>query len=247
MKTYVINMLKDTVKRARIEEQLVQHPELDYQIWEAVEGRKLSKQDQARLILPEFKQRYGKSASLPAAGCSLSHASIYKDMVDNDIHCALILEDDAILAADLKISECCEVINNDKPSAILMTPDFWYMKDALIKGIDEKYSIFKLYNGYMTSGYIINKAGAELLYRINTPVQYLADVWQLFIENGLTLYGIVPHVISFADGCGEIGMAGNTPTKGWKKFRSKCIKLYLEMIWIKKYIYGHRKSKILWR
>lgn len=247
MKTYVINMLKDTVKRAQIEAQLAKHPELDYQIWEAVEGRKLTEQEQAKLILPEFKQRYGKSASLPAAGCSLSHASIYKEMMDKDIQCALILEDDARLANDLKIEDCLDAINNDKPSAILLTPDFWYMKNDLVKVIDGKYCIFNLYNAYMTSGYIINKAGAELLYKINFPIQYTADAWQIFIRKGLILYGIAPHVVSFPDECGEIGMAGNTPTKGWKKYRSKLIKLYLEMIWIKMYIYGHRRSRKLWR
>lgn len=245
MKTYVVNMLKDTVKCAQIEAQLAKHPELDYQIWEAVEGRKLSEQEQARLILPEFKKRYGNGASLPAAGCSLSHASIYKDMMDKNIQCALILEDDARLAPDLKISECLKIINSDKPSAILLTSDFWYMKDALVKKIDDKYSIFKLYNAYMTSGYIINEAGAELLYKINTPVQYTADAWQIFIGKGLNLYGITPHVVSFPDGCGEIGMS-SVPTKGWRKYRSKMIKIYFELLWFKKYFLGHRRSRKLW-
>lgn len=247
MKTYVVNMLKDTGKRAQIEAQLAKHPELDYQIWKAVEGRKLTEQEQKERILPEFKLRYGKSASLPAAGCALSHGEIYNDMVENNIQYALILEDDAHLSKDLKLYACIEFLKNDKPTAILMTPDFWYMKDALVKKVDSKYSIYKLYNGYMASGYMINKAGAELLYHENYPVQYIADVWQIFIEKGLTLYGIVPHVVSFPDGCGEIGMAGNTPTKGWKKYRSKLIKVYLEILWSKKYLSGHRRSKKLWR
>ena len=247
IRTYVVNMLKDTAKRAQIEAQLAKHPELDYQIWKAVEGRKLTEQEQKERILPGFKLRYGKSASLPAAGCSLSHGEIYKDIIENDIQYVLILEDDARLANDLKIDACVEILKSDKPIAILLTSDFWYMKDALAKTIDDKHTIFKLYDGYMTSGYMINKAGAELLYKVNYPVQYTADAWKIFIEKGLTLYGIVPHVVSFPDGCGEIGMAGNTPTKGWKKYRSKLIKVYLEILWCKKYLSGHRRSKKLWR
>lgn len=246
MKTYVVNMQKDIVKRAQIEAQLAEHPELDCQIWKAVEGRKLTEQEQKKRILPEFKLRYGKSASLPAAGCSLSHGEIYKDIIKNDIQYVLILEDDARLAKDLKIDACVEILKSKKPIAILLTSEFWYMKDALTKVVDNKYSIYKLYNGYMTSGYMINKAGAELLYKINYPVQYTADAWKVFIEKGLSLYGVVPHVISFPDGCGEIGMAGNTPTKGWKKYRSKLIKAYLEIIWSQKYLLGHRRSKKIW-
>lgn len=247
MKTYVVNMEKDTHKRAQIEAQLAQHPELDYQIWKAVEGRKLSVEEQKKMILPQFKQRYGKSASLPAAGCSLSHLGIYKHMAENDLKYALVLEDDARLSSDMKLEACANIIDTEEPSAILMTSDFWYMKESLIKKVDEKHSIYQLYDGFMTSGYMINKAGAELLYRLNMPVQYTADAWSFFIENGLKLYGIVPHVISFPDGCGEIGLAGNTPLTTWGKIRWQLIKVYLYVKWSYKYVKGHRMSRKLWR
>lgn len=66
-------MLKDVSKKAAMEAQLASHAELDWQFWEAVEGRRLTPAQQAEMILPEFRERYGRSATLPAAGCSLSH------------------------------------------------------------------------------------------------------------------------------------------------------------------------------
>ena len=38
-KTYIVNMLKDVSKKAAMEAQLASHAELDWQFWEAVEGR----------------------------------------------------------------------------------------------------------------------------------------------------------------------------------------------------------------
>ena len=247
MKTYVVNMLKDVAKRQQIEAQLAEHPELDYEIWAAVEGRKLSLEERKSSISSVFISRYGKSASLPAAGCSLSHVEIYRDMINNDVKYALVLEDDARLAKELQLENCANVVNSDIPSAILLTPEFWYMKDALVKQVNDNFQIFRLYNGYMTSGYIINQAGAKLLLSLNFPIQYMADSWHFFIEKGLVLYGIVPHVVSYPDECGEIGMAGNIPTKGWKKYRSKMIMFYFEIIWIIKYFKGCRRSKKIWK
>lgn len=245
-KTYVVNMVKDVGKKTAMEAQLASHPELDWQFWIAVEGRKLTPEQQSEMILPAFKERYGKSATLPAAGCSLSHINIYRDMVANDISHALILEDDARLQSDLHLDKIKNLLETDRPVAVLLTSDFWYTNTPIAK-IDSKHSIFPVYEGYMTSGYMINKAAAQLLIKHIYPVQYTADAWDIFISFGLNLYGITPHIISFPDGIGELGAAGNNPTTTWQKLRSKLIMLILEIMFIKKYIHGCRKSRKKWR
>lgn len=203
-KTYIVNMLKDVSKKAAMEAQLASHAELDWQFWEAVEGRRLTPAQQAEMILPEFRERYGRSATLPAAGCSLSHIGIYRDMVANDISHALILEDDARLQPDLHLDKIKGLIETDRPVAVLLTSDFWYT-NIPVSNIDGKHSIFLVYEGYMTSGYMINKAGAQLLLEHIYPVQYTADAWKIFITFGLNLYGVVPHIISYPEDFGEIG------------------------------------------
>ncbi len=203
-KTYIVNMLKDVGKKTTMEAQLASHSELDWQFQQAVEGRKLTLAQQAEMILPAFEERYGRSATLPAAGCSLSHINIYRDIVANDISHALILEDDARLQPDLHIDKIKGLLDTDRPVAVLLTSDFWYTNTPVSK-IDGKHSIFPVYDGYMTSGYMINKAGAKLLLEHIFPVQYTADAWKIFITFGLNLYGVVPHIISYPDGLGEIG------------------------------------------
>lgn len=197
-------MLKDVSKKVAMEAQLASHSELDWQFWEAVEGRRLTPTQQAEMILQAFRERYGRSATLPAAGCSLSHIGIYRDMVANDISHALILEDDARLQPDLHLDKINGLIETDRPVAVLLTSDFWYTNTPVSK-IDGKHSIFPVYEGYMTSGYMINKAGAQLLLEHIYPVQYTADAWKIFITFGLNLYGVVPHIISYPEDFGEIG------------------------------------------
>ena len=247
MKTYVVNMEKDTHKRELIVQQLNQHPELDWKIWKAVEGRKLSEEDQKEMILPQFYSRYGRNATLPAVGCSLSHIGIYKDMVESKTVFALILEDDAILSNDLKLSKVKELLSSPEPRAILLTSDFWYRKENLVLCVDKKHQIYKLNDGYMTSGYAINLAAAQLLIPQIYPVQYTADAWSSFIGFGLKLYGIVPHVISYPDGIGEIGQSQKVQKTAYEQFRAFVVFFYIRLLRINQYLKGNRRSIKKWR
>lgn len=248
MKTYVVNMLKDKEKRATIEKQLAQHPELDYQIWKAVEGKRLTEQEQKEMIFPDFKQRYGRGGNLPAAGCSLSHDGIYRDMIDNDIPYALILEDDAVLAFNLYVDEYVELLDRNEPTAIMLTSDFWYHINDKIKDVDSKHAIYKVKEAYMTSGYLINKAAAKIIFDHNYPVQYLADSWEQFAEFGIELYGIVPHVTTYTKGViGEIGLeSGDYRRRQGLGVKQKLVKLYFKIQLVKRYLQGYRKSQVLW-
>lgn len=247
MKTYVINMLKDVGKRQKIEYQLKGHPELDSQIWVAIEGKKLTFEQQKESISPLFKESYGKSASLPAAGCSLSHIAVYRDIIRNNIRYALILEDDAILGDNLFLDSTIQLLDSDSPVAVLLTPEFWYHKKGIVTKADETHAIYSVNAAYMTSGYLINQAGASLLLKYLYPIKYTADAWEKFRSFGLQLFGIVPHVVSFPDEIGEIGAASNAPLTPMAKLRSKLILMVLKLFWIPKYISGARKSKIRWR
>ena len=246
MKTFVVNMPKDKLKLSQIKEQLDKHPELDCIIWEAVEGRKLTKEQQAELILPAFKARYGKSASLPAAGCALSHIGIYRRIVEEDIAYALILEDDCILSNNLMLDAFANLLSKDEPIAILLSPEFWYYKQNRIMDVDHRHSVYAVDCGYMTSGYLINKSAASLLLDHIFPVQFTADAWKDFMSFGLKLYGVVPHLTSYPEGMGEIGKSviTNSPLM---RIRAKIIKWILTILSFRKTLAGFRKSSLVWR
>lgn len=247
IKTYIINMEKDTQKRELIEAQLKSHPELDWQIWRAIEGRRLSEEEQKEMILPDFYKRYGRNATLPAAGCSLSHIAIYKDIIEKKTPYALILEDDAILSDDLKLQKIESLLDTCKPAAILLTSDFWYREENKISEVDSNHNIYQLSDGFMTSGYAINLAAAELLLPKIYPVQYTADAWSTFIKYGLNLYGIVPHIVSYPDGYGEIGLSQRENMTVFERFRSIAVYFYIRLIWVNAYLQGNKRSRKQWK
>ena len=250
MKTFVINMEKDVEKREKISMQLSLQPYLDSEIIKACEGRTLSENELKKIANIEFfRQRYGIQATLPALGCSISHYNVYKKIVQSNIKYALILEDDAILSEDLAsvLSQFQSIFYSQTPTVMLLTPDFIYHKDEVVENKND-FQVVKVRNGYMTSGYLINYAGANLLLRVQSPVKYIADDWGVFQLNGLELYGVTPHLVSYADGLGEIGRSQMSQVEKsfYRKVRALAGRTKARLLWLRMYRKGLRKSKKGW-
>ncbi len=103
---YVISLDYDHQRRSRLVKQL-QSAEIDFQLFKAVDGRKLS---QEQLLsyekgLEDFYRHHRKPQEMrgrgPLApeeiGCALSHLNIYQDIIEKKIPSAIILEDDSML------------------------------------------------------------------------------------------------------------------------------------------------------
>lgn len=252
MKTFVVNMRKDTQKRRIIEQQLQSHPDLDFQIWEAVEGGKLSKDAQKSLVSEEFYSKYKRNATLPAIGCALSHISIYKEIIDKGIDYALILEDDAILTLTPPIVGLDSYLSTQKAVAILLTPEVIYKNEDMICNLDMSVKnrtckLYKIHSGLMTSGYIINKSAAKLLYEHLRPVKFMADAWSDFCNMGLNLYAIVPHIISYPDGFGEIGKSQVLERSFIDRIHYQLALVKIRVLYVIHFFKGERRSKKQWK
>ena len=251
MKTYVINMEKDVQKRMLIEQQLVKQANLEIVFFKAIEGRKLNREELRNSVnMDLFKKRYHDFATLPAIGCSLSHWSLYCMMSEAADPYALILEDDALLSPNLacKIGNFESFLCSDTPTVILLTPEFVYGLKQEVKATDGL-SLYALCGGTMASGYLINKAGAELLEKNLYPISYLADMWDDFVEMGLKVYGIVPHLVSYPEGLGEIGRSQHDSVeKGlYQKIRYR-LAFMKGKVWVFLFVYmkGLRISSKKW-
>ena len=226
VKTYVLNMRKDIGKRERISNMLAKHPYLDYIIFPATEGRKLTQEQLSSVCDWEaFTMRNGGMATLPALGCSLSHIRIYQEVAQQH-DWALILEDDANIIDNIssQIQAILTCLNSvDAPIAVLLTPGFgYYLRDLICKR--QGHRIYKLRGGQMTSGYLINRKAAQLLTKKLLPIKHLADDWALFVSMGLNLYGIVPHIISYPLEHGEIGLSQSHPSETfWTKHTQRLL------------------------
>lgn len=249
MKAFIINMAKDTAKRATIEAQLEKYPELDYEIFPAVEGAKLSGEKLIEYGYEAFLNKYVSFGTLPAFGCSISHYLLYKKIIADNLDIALIIEDDAILSQQLKIKLPLikDYINSfECPVIVLLTPEFFYKKKEKTT-IDNAISITKVSHGYMSSGYIINREAALLLSTKLFPIKYLADEWGEFIKMGINLYGTIPHLISYPDGLGEIGKSQHYKKENWLlRLRHIAGRLKWRLQYTLRYLNGYRKSKRIW-
>lgn len=248
IKTFVVNMKKDVHKRALIESQLKGKTKLDVCIFEAVEGRAMSTEEINKVAdMESFKKINGIGATLPALGCSLSHWSIYNNIAtQNNYDYALILEDDAKISKDLEdyIIALESILHLDSPVVILLTPEFLYRKDGKIKDINDG-SLYDLYSGLMTSGYLINKAAAVLLKEKLFPIKYSADDWTKFKSFGLNLYGIVPHIVSYSGG-GEIERSIKANYSFWRWIKYPVVLINIKLTYIRMRYRGILRSKRIW-
>lgn len=248
IKTYVINMKKDVEKRLKIESQLKQHPYLDFEIFTAIEGGKLSDEEKTnKCDLALFNEKYGFGATLPALGCSLSHYNLYIKIFQSEDDFALVLEDDALIGKEIEIiiNELKEQLIDKEPKVILLTPEFRYN----IKGqtfTHPKFQLYKNISGIMTSGYLINKNGAKLLVDNLLPIRFLADDYNAFKSFGLNVYGIVPHFISYPNEMGEIGKSVWEKQPLLTKLKRPLGKLKIKYLDWKNHKNGIYKSKKLW-
>ncbi len=97
--TFVINLPKDTDRRAFMEKQLTEG-DFNYEIIDAVLG---ANEDAQHAYDEGFAQKEnGRSLTNGEIGCSLSHRIIYEKIVREHIPHALIFEDDAVLPYDFK-------------------------------------------------------------------------------------------------------------------------------------------------
>lgn len=250
MKTYVINMEKDILKRQNILSQLEKQPTLDFEIIKACEGRLLDETTLKEWGYPLFKEKYKQMGTLPAFGCAISHYSVYNKVVDNNLDFALILEDDAILSQELsKNLKQIEIYLAQvrDPAIILLTPDFIYSINEKPLFLFDQFKLMSLWQGYMSTGYIVNKSAALLLKDRLFPIRYFADEWGVFKKLGLKIQGVIPHLISYSGELGEIGTSQLRQDESiFIRFRHFLGRLKAKLYEVNRERDGYRRSKRIW-
>ncbi len=91
MKTFVINLNKDTERMSFMQKQL-EFLEISFDRFSAIHGKEYGfgdEYDEAKAVI-----KNGKSLSLGELGCALSHRQIYEKIINENIDYALVFEDD---------------------------------------------------------------------------------------------------------------------------------------------------------
>ncbi len=191
MKVFVIN-LKDSLERRKSIDIQLNKLNLDYEVVDAIDGRALSNEE-----ITQHTHELNYACKPGEIGCSLSHLKVYRKILEHNIPCALILEDDVQLTDDLPLvlTELSHFIKTNAPSVTLLTHAHQY--DAKIRHkILPQYELHVLIEASCSHGYVINASAAQNALDILYPVWMEADKWKIFREYSIAnLYAALPTVI----------------------------------------------------
>lgn len=193
MKTFYVNLARRPERRAFMERQF-EALGLDVERVEGVDGRAMPVAERERAV-SSFRWwcANGYRARAGEIGCALSHQSIYRRMVDEDIPFACILEDDVKLDSRfLEMLTACEgfVAGRDSTSVLILTP---YKGRASRAAAAPRFD--KVSSAALTGGYVLDKEAARRLLAVNTPLHTTIDNWgRLCRLGGIGLYDASPVV-----------------------------------------------------
>ena len=198
---FIINLKKDIDKRKHMEALCKQHA-LSYQFTDAVYGKELS----ASVLSTVYKKEesiyaVGRELAKGEIGCALSHLNIYKQMLEENIDKAIILEDDILIEDNF--SSIISSIDKfpDNWEVILLGYNTGVRKDKATPSsfwdqtqITPHHNIVRLIQtAFGTHAYLLNLQGAkrliEQLHIIKKPIDlYTGD------DRHINLYAISPRL-----------------------------------------------------
>ncbi|WP_334321213.1 glycosyltransferase family 25 protein [Gilliamella apicola] len=221
MKTLIINLEKEALKKAFIEKQC-QDLCLDYEFINAINGYTLS-ESYIKSISTQYPDNYLTKGEI---GCSLSHINVYKKIVAENLPYALVLEDDSVLSD--KIPEFLKIFEkkNIKKGIFLLTADFHYLINKKINF--DGFDVVEVTKAVRANGYIITNDAAKKLLKFLFPIRYEADIFQVFrLYAGTKIYATLPHLIETNDKSklnSSIEADRSLSVKQRTEFRKKTIK-----------------------
>ena len=203
---FVINLERESKKRVRITSQL-EKLGLSFTLVKAIEGKSLSEKEIDGVYSSQNAiQIFKRELSLGEIGCALSHLSVYRKMVENEISIALILEDDVTLCSELPdilshvdlLPEECDALllgyDADIKRDLFLYTSFWQNKRFFGKYRIAPY--VKVALG--TYGYILRLEGAKKLLKaiqkIEKPIDHYTGSWKY-----LHVQCLYPRCVSIAE------------------------------------------------
>ena len=186
MHAYVINLARSLDRRAHITAEL-KKTGLDYEIITAIDGRDLDLHDPT-IVHPSLLTSTPFPAGL--AGGSSSHLRAYRKIIADGLDEALVLEDDAVLPADLGslIDAVADhlagaevvLLSYDSPDPCKMSRE----GSIHLPSSRELALPIDLRPLQGAGGYIITREACERLIKCAVPARGGADIWSLFYREG---------------------------------------------------------------
>lgn len=194
IKTYIINLPKDTERRASVVKELNKITCLDPEFVDGIYGKKLGKEKLSKQFdFSKSKSYQSVDVTLGEVGCTLSHFACYKKLLASDQNYALIVEDDVGFIGngpfDELLNKAVKYVESEEPTVLQLFSFF----DCLGKGLyfNNEHKVYKTYKSALTTIYLINKPAARIIVSEGLPY-WIADDWSLFRRKGICTYALYP-------------------------------------------------------
>lgn len=192
---YVINLPQERARKEHICKNLAPYAWLDVQFIDGVDGRLIPEPDYKLYgfdLHASFK-RYGRKLNPGEIGCVLSHFKCYRTLLESTEEYALILEDDITILRDIEvIQKLVGHINNETPTILFLSGDYWYKS---LKHIGDESYIASVFDAVGAYAYIINRKAAEIILKKNSPITCVSDNWSIYRTQGVKLRAAYPYLI----------------------------------------------------
>ena len=194
---FIVNLEKEAEKRKR---SLTYCKEvgISAEVYSAIDGASFSKKEGAELLT--YPNSFLTNGEI---GCALSHLSIYRRMILDNIDIALILEDDFKFNVGREelyhsLNDIKAFLNKDNvPKVVLLNEGlcrFTFGRNIF------KNKLCYYIKGNGTYAYMLNKSAAHELLVNAIPIRYEADFWNsFFYRTKLRIYCLENALVVNAD------------------------------------------------
>ena len=192
MKIFVINLARRPERMAFMERQFASLG-IAFERIEAVDGEKLSSNERRKAV-SGFRWWCSQGYKVRAGeiGCALSHRIALANVVEDNLPCVCIMEDDVTLGDGFKAAlESAEkfVTSDSEPKAVLLTPCETAKGDGFVR----------IPWARSTGCYVVNQEAAKRLLSVTSPLTSTIDDWRRWSNKGrFAPYAACPAVCSQA-------------------------------------------------
>lgn len=213
MNIVVISDKNNEVRRQNATQEFKKH-NVEFRFFDAVMANRMSKEE---LDTKAIKDTFLSPSEI---GCALSHCGVYDEFLNSDEKSIMICEDDIYFTEDfnydslLQIKEFLEEI--DEPRLVVLQKSIYHHKH--IRSVGNNVNLYSTRNAFCTHGYMINRAGAENIKNLQTPVKFEIDAYKFYYwSDACKLYCLDKDFILQHD----IDVCSQTVIKNWASDRGK--------------------------
>ena len=193
MKVFVVNLARCTERMERVKARL-DTLGVPFERFEAIDEGALDEAEKHRSV-----STLGwwccslRPITRGKIGCALSHLSVYRKMLADDIPYACVLEDDVILSDHFPdvLARVEAAVDETKPQVLLLFDHTDGRMDLPMP--TQPFALRPIKDSLYAEGYVLTRPAAEQLIQANYPLRVLNDIWGRWVRQGrIRLFAVSP-------------------------------------------------------